>query len=95
VTGNRTFIQLCIDAGADMTRSLYDDKAPLHLAASHGHTEIVSLIASHLPSYCVTCTDKLGKTPLDYAREHGFTTIVTLLEPFHKLAHATDIPKHP
>jgi uncharacterized protein len=56
-----------------------DGDSPLHLAASHSHTEIVELLCSHFPT-TINRVNKAGATPLHLAsRAHppSSTAIVT------------------
>ena len=52
---------------------------PLHLAASAGHTEILSFFASKDES-SLEVKDKHGRTPLHYACQDGHKNVVKLLK---------------
>ncbi|KAJ7131037.1 ankyrin repeat-containing domain protein [Mycena epipterygia] len=59
-------------------------KTALHLAAEHGHLDIVSLLVAK--SADVNCSDRVKKTPLHLAAEHGRSDIVRSL-----VEHNTDV----
>ena len=61
-----------IDAAIDL-----DEVAPLHLAARHGHAEVVEVLLKHKAS--LTKLSKYDRLPLHFASMYGDPTIVKLL----------------
>jgi len=51
----------------------------LHVAASQGHREIVTLLLEHGADK--SAKDTAGQRPVDTARQHDHNALVPLLEP--------------
>ena len=61
----------------DVNTSDYDNRSPLHLAASTGQTEVVTLLLAN--SANVNALDRNNGTPLDDAKSGQHTAIIELL----------------
>ncbi|KAK9861698.1 hypothetical protein WJX84_004552 [Apatococcus fuscideae] len=82
VEGDADYLELLILNGMLPNSTDYNERTPLHLAASHGHVHIVRYLC-HLPGINVNPEDNMGDTPLmdairqvhlevqDELRQHG------------------------
>ncbi|XVF75094.1 hypothetical protein PTKIN_Ptkin13bG0160600 [Pterospermum kingtungense] len=66
-----------IRAGADPTKTDYDERSALHLAASKGHEDITSFLIQH--GVDINLKDKFGNTPLLEAIKNGQDHLASLL----------------
>jgi glutaminase len=77
--GDLSELRRLIAAGADVSRSDYDGRTALHLAACEGREEVVRLL---IATGCgLEPKDRWGNTPLDEAVREGRHEIVALLRP--------------
>ena len=65
--------RVLIEAGADVNATAAGGYTPLHLAASSGNREMVSLLLEAGANRAVPCDQ--GKIPADYARERGHVDV--------------------
>ncbi|KAI9732413.1 MAG: hypothetical protein M1834_001621 [Cirrosporium novae-zelandiae] len=73
-------------------QSDYQQQTVFHIAAMHGHENIMSsLLESNPIPLNVYQQDHAGKTALHYASEHGNTAIVTALLPYFEESSMIDI----
>ena len=63
--------------GADVTVISGEQDTPVHVAARHGHAEMLSLLIS---STAVDAKNEFGKSPLDIARQKRHWECVGILE---------------
>ncbi|KAL8123943.1 hypothetical protein AgCh_011807 [Apium graveolens] len=66
-----------VAAGADTSKTDYDGRSPLHLAASKGYEDIVQFLLQKKVG--VNIIDKYGKTPLHEAIKNGHDLVASLL----------------
>ena len=72
-------VRIFLDHGTDPNRTGFSasSEAPLHQAASHGHSKIVELLLEKGAS--IDARTYVGLTPLDIAQEQGHTQVVEIL----------------
>jgi ankyrin repeat protein len=69
-----------LDHGADVTQATtHNGMTAMHVAALHGHREIVALLLKHGADKSAKATT--GHRPVDFARQQGHGALVPLLEP--------------
>ena len=71
--------QWLLHIGADANAKDNGKKTPLHLAAAHGHLELVRTLLGHSVDANAAATTFLDPTPLHEASEYGRVDIVRLL----------------
>lgn len=71
--GDVTEVAGMLDGKCDPNLRDYDLRAPLHVAASHGHSEIVQELLKHRAD--VNATDHIGVTPLYEAQCRGHMSV--------------------
>ncbi|KAK9848396.1 hypothetical protein WJX84_008432 [Apatococcus fuscideae] len=70
VEGDADYLELLILNGMQPNQTDYNERTPLHLAASHGHVHIVRYLC-HLPGVDINPEDNMGDTPLMDAIRQG------------------------
>ncbi|KAL3926549.1 MAG: hypothetical protein SGPRY_003248 [Prymnesium sp.] len=76
--GNVERLELLLDCGLDPMACDYDQRTPLHLAASAGHFHIVEHLLGR--GVDVLFKDRWGATALDDARREGHLGVIYVLE---------------
>lgn len=69
-------------AGADLSQPDPSGRTPLHVAALHGHEEIVQYLLEYMDN--TNETDILGLTALDYALKADQQSVVVMLNNFSR-----------
>nr|XP_043633868.1 potassium channel SKOR-like [Erigeron canadensis] len=75
--GDLSQLKSLIRAGADLNKTDYDGRSPLHLAASKGHEDIVFFLIQN--GVKLNISDNFGNTPLLEAIKNGHDTIASLI----------------
>lgn len=75
--GDLNRLKRLVAAGADTSKTDYDGRSPLHLAASKGYEDIVQFLLQKKAE--VNIIDKYGKTPLHEAINNGHDLVASLL----------------
>ena len=75
--GDIEWVKQLLHAGADVNSADVFGQTALHLAALHGHKNVVQLLIDKGAN--VNPTDESGATPLTYARSRGHKDIARLL----------------
>lgn len=78
--------------GADVTLASGEGDTPVHAAARHGHTAMLSLLIARNP---VNEKNVSGKTPLDVARQKCNWECVGILEKALKLPISPEVTNPP
>ena len=76
--GDVESLRRLVAAGAEVTRSDYDDRTPLHLGAAEGHVQVVEYLIARGAE--VNAFDRWRGTPLRDAEDGGHSTVVQLLK---------------
>ena len=58
--------------GVDVDKGDYDNRTPVHLAASDGHHQVIELLIKEDGLKNINPVDRWGMTPLDYAFKGKF-----------------------
>lgn len=77
------FVQIMLDAGADVNCELLNGRTPLHVAAEQGNLEAAACLLrqSHTKR---SVKDRFGTTPLLLAAQHGKMNIAEMLAPWNR-----------
>lgn len=75
--GDMKEIRRSVCIGRNINFRDYDKRTALHLAANHGHLNIVKYLVAH--GAVTTMKDRFGNTPLDEATNAGHQEIVDFL----------------
>ena len=67
-------------SGVDVDKGDYDNRTPVHLAASEGHHEILVFLIKEGGLKNINPIDRWGMTPLDYAIKGKFTESIKVLQ---------------
>ena len=67
------------NAGSDLTKTDYDGRSGLHLAATEGRLRAVKYLIRHCPAEHLNLEDRWGTTALSCARHYGHTDCVDAL----------------
>ncbi|XP_065363413.1 L-asparaginase-like [Calliphora vicina] len=78
--GSLTRLQSYQLAGADLSQPDPSGRTPLHVAALHGHEELVQYLLQYMDN--INETDMLGLTALDYALKAFKQSVVVILNNF-------------
>ena len=76
--GDVDSLRRLVAAGAEVTRSDYDDRTPLHLGAAEGHVRVVEYLIARGAD--VNACDRWRGTPLRDAEDGGHQAVVQLLK---------------
>ena len=76
--GDVESLRRLVSQGAEVTRSDYDDRTPLHLGAAEGHVRVVEYLIARGAD--VNACDRWRGTPLRDAEDGGHQAVVQLLK---------------
>lgn len=80
--GLEDIVKKLLKLGASLEEAVYlHSSTPLHLAARHGHAEVVEVLLEKGAS--ITALDEDGRSPLHIASEYSQTTVLSLLLDAH------------
>ena len=89
LSGLEHVVKVLLKHGASLKSAVtLHDLTPLHLAARHGHAEVVKVLLENEAN--VTARDKNGLTPLHTASEYSRAPVVNLLLDAHADCNATN-----
>ena len=89
LSGLEHVVKVLLEHGASLNSAVtLHDLTPLHLAARHGHAEVVKVLLDREAN--VTARDKNGLTPLHTASEYSQAPVVNLLLDAHADCNATN-----
>jgi len=76
--GDLEMVKERVVAGANVNYADYDQRTPLHLAASEGNTEVAEFLLLNGADFSLR--DRYGRTPVEDARKNGHRDLLSVLE---------------
>jgi ankyrin repeat protein len=76
--GDLKEIRRSVAIGRNINFRDYDNRTALHLAACHGHFDVVRYLVNH--GAAINVEDRFGNTPVEEAKNNGHTEIQQFLE---------------
>ncbi|EPS72922.1 hypothetical protein M569_01827, partial [Genlisea aurea] len=91
-SGNLHQLKTLIRSGADPNKSDYDERSPLHIAASRGYDDITLFLIQQ--GVDINCEDCFGNTPLHEAVKNGHEKVASMLAENGALLKIKNVGNH-